>query len=41
MIFQCVLNLKMSIAKVIGVSFKFPKDYRLQNLKMMPLTIGS
>ena len=38
LICQLVLNLKMSITKVTGVSFGTPKDYMLQNLKMMPLT---
>ena len=35
-----VLNLKMFITKVTGVSFGTPKDYMLQNLKMMPLSIS-
>ena len=39
MICQFALNLKMSITAVTGVSFETLKDYMLQNLKMMPLTI--
>ena len=41
LICQPVLNLKMYITKVTGVSLETPKDYMLQNLKMMPLTIRS
>ena len=32
-----VLNLKMSITKVTGVSFGTPTDYMLPNLKIMAL----
>ena len=35
---QWRFNLKMSITKITGVSFGTPKDYMLQNLKMMPLS---
>ena len=34
-----VLNLKMPVTKVTGVSFGTPKDYMLQNLKMITLSI--
>ena len=36
-----VIYTKIYITKVSGVSFEIPKDYILQNLKMMPLTIRS
>ena len=41
LICQLVLNLKIYIPKVTGVSFGTPKDYMLQNLKMITLTIRS
>ena len=40
LICQFLLNLKMFITKVTGVSFG-TVDYMLQNLKMFPLTIKS
>ena len=36
-----VLNLKTSITKVTEVSFETPKDYMLQNLKMISLSVRS
>ena len=36
-----VLNLKIPITKVTGVSFGTSKNYMLQNLTMMPLSIRS
>ena len=38
---QIVQLVKISISNVTGVSFGTPKDYILQNLKMMSLTIRS
>ena len=32
---------QLTITKVIGVSFETPKDYMLQNLKMVSLSIRS
>ena len=36
-----LLNLKMSITKVTGVSFEYTKNYIQENLKMMLLSIRS
>ena len=41
LIYLLVLNLKMPITKVNGVSFGIPKDCMLQNLTMMPLSMIS
>ena len=39
LIYPLVLNLKMSSTYVTGFSFGTPKDYILQNLKKIPLSI--